>query len=206
MTKQVHKEAYEFLKYCYPDRWASYYYQLREIIELNPSSVLEIGTGDGVLKQYLTNNTKIIYQNLDIAEDLKPDILGSVEKIPLPDKSVDVVVAFEVLEHIPFDKFEQALAEIARVARKAVVISLPHFGPPITFSMKIPFLPEIRFAFKIPFLRKHVFNGEHYWEVGKKGYPVREIRRIIKGHFSVEKDFIPFENQYHHFFVLRHHI
>ncbi|MBI2618394.1 methyltransferase domain-containing protein [Candidatus Kaiserbacteria bacterium] len=202
MTKQVNKDAYEFLPYCYPDRWASYYYQLREVIKLRPSSVLEIGTGDGVFKRYLKNNTDITYTNLDIAADLSPDIVGTVEKIPLPDKSVDVVVAFEVLEHIPFERFETALSELARVARKAVVISLPHFGPPVKFSMKVPFLPEIRLAFKIPFPKKHIFNGEHYWEIGKRGFSVSHIRSVIKKYFSIEQEFIPFENQYHHFFVL----
>lgn len=204
MTKQVNKDAYEFLRYCYPDRWASYYYQLREVIRLSPSSVLEIGTGDGVFRRYLTHNTKIVYTNLDVADDLHPDIVGTVEKIPLPDKSVDVIAAFEVLEHIPFDAFERALSELARVARKAVVISLPHFGPPVKFSIKIPFLPEIRFAWKIPLPKKHIFNGQHYWEIGKRGYSLRRIRSILEKHFSLKKEFVPFENQYHRFYVLTH--
>jgi len=200
--KQVGKEAYTFLKYCYPDRWASYYAQLREVIELAPQSVLEVGTGDGVFKNVIRHNTDIAYQNIDVAEDLKPDIVGSVENIPLPEGSVDVVVAFEVLEHLPYEKFEGALTELARVARRAVVLSLPHFGPPLTFSFKIPFLPDIRFAWKIPYPRKHVFNGQHYWEIGKRGYSVSKIRAALSRHFVIEKEFIPFENQYHHFFVL----
>lgn len=200
--KQVDKSTYEFLKYCYPDRWASYYYQLREIIEQKPSSVLEVGTGDGVLKQYLLNNTNIAYQNLDVAEDLNPDITGSVEDIPLPDNSVDMVVAYEILEHLPFKKFEQSLLELKRVSRGPVIISLPHFGPPIKFLLKLPFLPEIRFAFKIPFPKGHTFNGEHYWEIGKRGYSIRRIREILRKHFSIRSEFIPFENQYHHFFIL----
>ena len=203
MGKQVDRDAYEFLKYCYPDRWASYYYQLREIIEQEPSSVLEIGTGDGVLKQYLLNNTNITYQNLDIAEDLNPDIVGSVEGIPLPDNSVDMVVAYEVLEHIPFEKFEQTLKELKRVSRNVVIISLPHFGPPIKFLLKLPFFPELRLSFKIPFPKKHDFNGEHYWEMGKIGYSTRLIKSVLRKYFIIQKEFIPFENQYHHFFVLK---
>ena len=200
--KQVDKQAYAFLKYCYPDRFASYYYQLQEVIRLNPHTLLEVGTGDGVFKQVIQNNTEIAYRNLDIAEDLSPDIVGSVERMPLPDRSVDVVVAFEVLEHLPFESFERAIGELARVADRAAVISLPHFGPPLKFSCKVPFLPEIRFAWKIPFPKAHVFNGQHHWEIGKRGYPVRRIRAVLKKYFSIEKEFIPFENQYHHFFVL----
>ncbi len=201
--KQVDKKAYEFSRYCYPDRWASYYYQLREIIEQKPSSVLEVGTGDGVVKQYLQSNTDIEYKNLDIAEDLHPDVVGSVESIPLPDNNVDMVVAYEILEHLPFEKFEQVLKELKRVSKSSVIISLPHFGPPIKFSFKIPFLPELRFAFKIPFPKKHVFDGQHYWEIGKKGYSIRKIRSILEKYFIIQKEFIPFENQYHHFFILK---
>lgn len=202
MEKQVDKSAYTFTKYCYPERWASYYYQLREVIAQNPSSLLEVGGGDGVFREYIKTNTDIAYQNLDIAEDLNPDVVGSVEQIPLPDRSVDMVVAFQVLEHLPFEKFEQTLSELGRVSRGAVIISLPHFGPPITCSFKVPFLPEFRFAFKIPFPRKHTFNGQHYWEIGKRGYSAGRIRGIIRKHFSIKKEFVPFENQYHHFYVL----
>lgn len=201
--KQVYKKHYKFEEYCYPDRWISYYYQLWEVLALNPCSILEVGTGDGVLKNYLKTNTAIEYKNLDVAEDLESDIVGSVENISLADNSFDIVCAFEVLEHLPFDKFEKSLNELNRVSKKHVIISLPHFGPPVKFSLKVPFFREIKFAFKIFLPVKHKFNGQHYWEIGKKGYSPRKIREIIKQHFKIEKEFIPFENQYHHFYVLK---
>lgn len=209
MTKQVDKEAYHFDKYCGLDRWSSYYYQLREILLLEPTSVLEVGVGDRVVGNYLKNNTSVSYRSFDIAEDLTPDIVGSVESIDLPDHSVDVVVAFEVLEHLPFEKFEGALKELGRVATKAVIISLPHYGPSVRCSLKIPFLKKIfkkedvRFAWKIPHHPVHTWNGQHHWEIGKRGYNIEKIRKVIEKHFIIEKEFVPFENQYHHFFILR---
>ena len=203
MSKQVDKDAYRFEKYCGLDRWSSYHYQLREILALRPASVLEVGKGDGVVGHYLRENTPVKYQSLDIAEDLHPDIVGEVEHIPLPDGAVDMVVAFEVLEHIPFERFETALLELARVAGEHVIISLPHFGPSIRFSFKLPFIKEVRWAMKLPYHPQHVFGGEHYWEIGKKGYENDIVRGVITKHFTVEHEFIPHENQYHHFFVLR---
>lgn len=203
MSKQVDRDAYRFEKYCGIDRWSSYHYQLREILKLEPNSVLEVGKGDGVIGAYLTANTKIAYQSLDVAEDLHPDIVAEVEHIPLQDNSVDVAVAFEVLEHLPFEKFESALQELRRISRRAVLISLPHYGPSIRFSFKIPFMKEWRFAWKIPHHPFHVFGGQHYWEIGKRGYEIVTVRAALKKYFTLEKEFVPFENQYHHFFILK---
>ena len=201
--QQVPKEHYEFARYTGFDRWSSYYYQVREITSLAPASMLEIGTGDGFLKRFIEGATAISYRSLDIAADLQPDIVGSVESIPLGDDAVDVVVACEVLEHLPFEKFEPALREMRRVSTSHVLISLPHFGPKVKLALKLPRLKEIRLALKLGFPQKHVFRGEHYWEIGKQGYSLSTVRGVLKSLFTIEKDFIPFESQYHHFFLLR---
>ena len=54
---------------------------------------------------------------------------GDLRALPVPDASVDRVIASEVLEHIPDDR--TALAEIARVLRPGgrVAISVPRYGP-----------------------------------------------------------------------------
>lgn len=203
MKQQVDKNAYDFFRYAHPGRFVSYYHQLAEALALKPESVLEIGVGDGVFRDYLKNNTNISYTSVDIADDLHPDVVGSVTKLPFEDSKFDVVCAFEVLEHIPFEQFEKSLAELARVSRRATVLSLPHFGPPVKFLLKMPFLPELSFALKVPFARKNVFNGQHYWEIGKRGYSQNKIKSILQKYFVIEKEFVPFENQYHHFYILK---
>jgi ubiquinone/menaquinone biosynthesis C-methylase UbiE len=203
MEQQVNKNAYIFSKYVSLDRWSSYYYQLREVLNLSPSSILEVGVGDKVFGNYIINNTDIDYKNLDIASDLKPDILGSVDQMPIESSSFELVCAFEVLEHLPFDLFEKSLREIARVSSKYAVLSLPHFGPPIKFLLKVPFLSEIKMSCKVFTPKKHAFNGQHYWEIGKKGFRASKMKKTLKKYFILIKDFIPFENQYHHFYVLQ---
>lgn len=200
--KQVDKGHYRSSNYGDLARFASYYYQIKSVTKLHPESILEIGVGDKVFGSYIKNNTDITYTSIDIARDLEPDVVGSVEHMPLADNSFDVVVCAEVLEHLPFEKLERSLQEIQRVTKKYAVISLPHFGPPVKFLLKVPFLPELTFSIKIPFYKKHIFNGEHYWEIGKKGYPARLVRSVLSEKFKIVDEFVPFENQYHHFFIL----
>ena len=203
MDKQVSQSHYSSERYAFSGRWVSYYHQVKESLALSPKSILEIGVGDKVFGSYLKANTEISYTALDIAEDLKPDILGSVTDIPCPDNSFDVVCAFQILEHLPFSEFDKACSEIARVSKIGALISLPHFGPPVKFSFKLPFLRGVYFAWKIPFPKKHTFNGQHHWEIGKKGYSAQKIRDVLSRYFLIEKEFIPFENQYHRFYVLK---
>lgn len=202
-SPQVDKKGYQFERYGFEERFISYYWQLKEVTRLRPKTLLEVGVGDGVFGNFLKTNTAIEYGSLDIAEDLKPDVVGSVTEIPAENKSVDIACAFEVLEHLPFERFEKAVSELARVSRTHVVISLPHFGPSVAFSLKIPFLPLLRFQFKIPYPKEHRFNGQHYWEIGKKGFPPERIRTVLKKHGEIVRDFVPFGSPYHHFFVIK---
>lgn len=188
-------------EYDFKNRWLSYWHQIDEVLNLEPNNVLEIGIGNKTVAEYLKNK-KIELVTLDINKALEPDIVASVSEIPLENETFDVVLCAEVLEHLPFEKFERCLKELRRVSRDYVVLSLPHFGPPLKISFKFPFIKEKKFALKIPWSKKHKMSGGHFWEIGKKGYPAAKIRNIIKKYFEIKKEFIPFENQYHHFFIL----
>jgi len=193
---------YQFSKYDYQDRWISYWHQINEVLKLNPNTILEIGIGNKIVSDYLRKQN-IEVKTLDIDKDLEPDYIANVVNMSLDNNSFDVVLCAEILEHLPFEDFEKTLLELKRVSKKNVILSLPHFGPPLKISFKIPFIKEIKIAFKIPYHPKHKSSGVHYWEIGKKGYSQRKIRNIIKKYFKIKKEFIPFENQYHHFYILK---
>jgi len=203
MKTQVTKEHYSFQRYTSLQRWASYWYQIKEITALDIETVLEVGPGEKVFGNYLSNNCNLEYKSMDIASDLNPDFIGNLNSIPIKDNSFDVVCAFQVLEHIPYDQFEVCLKEMSRVSKKYVMFSLPHYGSNINFSLKLPFFRQMRFNFKIFSQMKHIWDGQHYWEIGKKNFEYQKVKKVIAEVLDIVHDFVPFENNYHHFFVCK---
>jgi SAM-dependent methyltransferase len=174
---QVTKRHYEGAAYRSGERWMSYWHQLELVRACKPSSVLEVGVGEGVVAERLKQDG-VAVTTVDIAQDLHPDVVGSVTDLPFDDESFDLVLAAEILEHIEWSDVPQALAEIRRVTKRHVMISVPHPGWVFSISYKLPLFPKIDLLFQIPFFwNKHHFNGEHYWELGKKGYPVSRFTK-----------------------------
>ncbi len=186
-------------------RFCSYWHQINEIISLNPKAVLEIGIGSGFVFKYLKER-KINIIALDIDKKLNPDIVGNIMSLPFGDNVFDVVAAYEVLEHQPYENFYKSLHEIFRVSSAYAILSLPDVDRVYRFNMQIPLLGEIKKLIPLPRLKKpvHQFDGEHYWEIGKKGYLLSRITDDIqKTGFKIESTYRVLENPYHLFFVLK---
>ena len=201
--KQVEKEHYRFGRYASVARWGSYYWQLYFVTEHEPKSILEVGVGDSVFGRYLKEVLKIQYTSVDIDPELFPDVVGDIEHLPFPDRSFDTACAFEILEHLPLTNVSIALAELHRVTKERVFVSVPDRRPHVQFLLKIPGLPRLRFLLKLPIARRGVYGGQHYWEIGWDGFTLHKIKKVFSEKFVIEKDFVPFENPHHHFFVLK---
>lgn len=203
--QQVGREAYfGGGNYEHFGRWASYYYQAKNIVKTQPSKILEIGIGNGIASGYLKSQGFDV-TTADFAADLHPDVVADVTNLPFPDNSFDTVSCCEVLEHLPFSESLKGLAEIRRVAKKYAVISLPDHRR-VVFSMriKLPLMQEKGFIIRMPSFKKHVFDGQHYWEIGKSDFPLAKIKKAIsETGFKIEKDFTIPENPLVHFFILK---
>lgn len=197
-----------FDKYDDLKRFISYFYQADIIKRLKPDKVLEIGIGNKTTSNYL-KQYGIKIDTCDFDKTLQPDYLADIRDLPFEDNSYDVVLACEVLEHIPFKDLNKALTELYRVSKKYIVLSIPYSSAGFEFIISFPFLnrlfkkPFLNLFIRIPyFFRKIEFSGEHYWEMGRKGYPKRKIKRLLKNHFNIIREIRPILNHYHHFFVL----
>jgi ubiquinone/menaquinone biosynthesis C-methylase UbiE len=165
--------------------------------------VLEVGIGSGIVTEVL-KKIGIGVTTLDIDENLRPDVVGSVTEIPLPDASADVVLAAEILEHIPFNEFPRALEEMHRVSRRFAYITLPYPGYTFSFAGKAPMFPRFGLVLKIPFFwKRRTSTPEHYWELRLRGFPLRKIKREIKrAGFAVSKKAVYPDDPAHYHFLL----
>lgn len=103
------------------------------IDRVRPTSILEIGVGEGeVLSRVMHRFPDAATRGIDLADDRLaaiwserglPVTIGDATDLEFDDHSIDLILAIEVLEHIP--EPERALREIARVAKSDVVLSVP---------------------------------------------------------------------------------
>jgi SAM-dependent methyltransferase len=125
---QIPAAIYESRAYLTKERLCSYWHQLDEVLALAPERVLEVGPGPGLVTRWL-RDAGIEVVTLDHDPAIAPDVEGALTAIPLEDDAVDGALCGQVLEHLPWDEVPRALAELARVSRSAVVLTVPDVSP-----------------------------------------------------------------------------
>ncbi|MBK7579681.1 MAG: class I SAM-dependent methyltransferase [Myxococcales bacterium] len=202
---QVAPEHYD-LEYDHKERFISYWTQIHEVVRLHPKSVLEIGIGNGFVHRYLRQRGFNVH-TVDADARLEPDTVALIESLPFRERQFDVVCCFETLEHLPFEKFHRAVKELARVAEKWVLISVPDVTPYARIHFEWGFRKRlVSKFFDLPARRmpEHQFDGEHYWEIGKRGYPLgRILSEIEAAGLTVEATPRIEEDAWHRFFRCR---
>ena len=201
---QVKDGHYNFLKYMDEYRWISTYKQIEEIEALKPKSLVEVGIGTG----FFGNTMKFLrynYTSVDFDKNLNPDVVASVLDLPFKDDHFDISVSFQVLEHLEYKDFIPAIKELQRVSKKNVIISLPDTRKVWMYNIYIPKLGNFEFNIPRPQFspQEHKWDGEHYWEISKKNYPLSRILTDIENvGFKVLNTYRVQKNPFHRFFIL----
>lgn len=195
---QVDPSHYEWAEYTNRARWISYWHQIRLTLESGGRSALIVGAGDGLVATILEAKG-VRAASLDIDGTRGPTMLGSVLQIPARDAGFDVVLACQVLEHLPFDDFPAALAEVRRVARRRFVVSLPQRGRAWQVRVKPPVMRERRIGGNLRPRTRHTFDGQHHWEVDPQ-HPVEVIRTLVQAGGRPVTVFQDPEDSYRRFF------
>jgi SAM-dependent methyltransferase len=90
-------------------------------------SVLDVGCGSGEGLKVLAARASDAL-GIDLDERLeRPDVRVRIQSVSdIPDKSFDIVVSMDVIEHVEDDR--AFVADLFRVARKAVFITTPNYA------------------------------------------------------------------------------
>jgi 2-polyprenyl-3-methyl-5-hydroxy-6-metoxy-1,4-benzoquinol methylase len=180
---QVCREHYLSEGYLGVERFISLHSQFRLCMaEDKDSTFLEIGPGPGLLVGLMNQFGRKI-TTVDFAEDLNPDHVAALPNLPFNDDAFDVVCAFEVLEHIPWDIVPACIDELRRLARRKVLISIPNqsrifeksFSISMTFGKK-----KMSKNIWRKRLNKITNSNEHFWEIGHNGVTVKDVIDVVK--------------------------
>lgn len=204
---QVEKKHY-FDQYDSPDRFLHYYHQIEAVQSTGVHTVLEMGVGNKLVYDALKRRGLTV-TSCDFDPNLEPDVVSDIRQLPFSDNAFDMVMACEILEHMPFVESKQAMKELARVSKKYVLITLPYASAFVsfTFHFRIPFFQKrMSFTLCIPYFFLHTRmnkkNKEHYWEIGRRGYSKHIVEKTLASYFSIVKSWQPKDLHNHYFFLL----
>jgi len=171
------------------EQWASMLAQVKAVRRLEGvSSVLEVGPGNGFVAAIL-RRCALRVTTVDVNPMLEPDFTASVVELSrhLPARGFDAVLCAEVLEHLPFSQLPEALYNIAAVARRWAVITLPLSGRTLHVGVRVP--RGRHFDWRLRILRSWVLP-EHHREIGSSsGTRLSQVLDIMRRYFSVEKHY-----------------
>ena len=110
--------------------WAARYYPIVRILKthglFDSASLLEIGSGPIGIGRF----RKVPFVGCDISFPFEPKwpmtpMIASAAQLPLKDNEFDVVIASDVLEHVPPNQRKAVIGETLRVARRFVIFGFP---------------------------------------------------------------------------------
>lgn len=169
------------------------YYQFRDLSQIDGCRrVLIVGPGQGLQTEVLKWRGYEV-MTLDIDETFKPDVIGSVHDMNMfRDRQFDAVIASHVLEHLAVAYLDRSLRELSRVAAYALIY-LPVAGRHVQARLQPGFKGiDLSVVFDL-FNYLHRPNGveakycggQHFWEVGMRGFRVRDLKRRMSTQFDV---------------------
>lgn len=172
--------------------WARHFHVVKDLCALSTGDVLEVGTGDGVVKRCMQPLVRS-YTVFDINEKLRPDVLGNLLE---PQAALlgrfDAVVCTEVLEHLPFEQLPHAVAQLVSFLRPGglLYLTLPHRKGHMLVVTPRQTLWKWRFPVGLTslseaynrFVRRRIWIDPHHcWEIGDGHVGRAQVEAVLRG-------------------------
>ena len=170
--------------------WLRHYHVVRDLLASGPECVLEIGSGDGVVRRCVQPFVPA-YSVFDINARLEPDYVGDLK---VGDASLtgrfDAVVATEVMEHLPFADLPACLSNLSGWLKPGgrAFVSLPHRKSSVAVLSPRQKLRTWRFPNGLlslseaynRFVRGRIWiDPNHCWEIGDGHVTRADVERLL---------------------------
>mgnify|MGYP001581366682 CR=1 FL=1 len=137
---------------------------LTRVAQASPLPVLEVGSADRGIAPFLRRRVVALdlrfdRENLRRAGGLLRPVQGEIEHLPFPDRSFDAVIAVDVFEHLPPGIRVVAFREMARVARRYVVVAVPCGRRALEAEQRLDRYHRQRYGVSNRWLVEHWENG-----------------------------------------------
>lgn len=183
------------------------YYQYRDLqLCRDVKKILIVGPGQGLDTDVLRWRGYEV-TTFDIDKTFNPDVIGSVHDLSMfAAGSFDVTIVSHVLEHLAVPYLDCCLSELTRVARYSLIylpIAGRHFQLRLKMDLKGIDLSAVfdffNYFHKPDGVTPRYCGGQHYWEIGMRGFRVRELTDRFSKYFNVlshyrNKDWLPSYN------------
>lgn len=149
---------------------------VRSMIPAETKSVVDIGCGNGILVRAIAlDGRRAIGVDPSLTALRSFDLARACargESLPLRDGAADCAACLEVLEHLPDEGVRACAGELARVARRWVLVAVPEREDPRRNALRCPRCGT-------------VFNRSHHLQTFDRarlaglfpGFDVRDVRR-----------------------------
>lgn len=195
-TRGLEREkALEFKDYFTKDYFSynqlwSFVEQIHHIINLQPHRMIEIGIGNGFVSTFL-KRAGFEVTTIDVNPKLKPDIVMPVQEIRDYFKNrnnFDLISCCEVLEHIPFNQFENIIKDFSEISSQ-LFLTLPQYNRFYGFGayISLPLYPRWASVW-LRIKKTKKLTAQHFWEINySKETKLKNIILIIKKYFPQVK-------------------
>jgi len=214
VSGEIHKG-----KFVHSNFSDSYMLQMKTLKGLKGAKkILEIGPGE----MFTARNLKTLgytYHTLDQDPRIEPTYVCSFFSFEYKwhKNEYDAVCAFQVLEHLPYGRFKEAICRMKTISRKYIVISLPYsckgFRESRTewdgqFNKTAERVIEHFEPTNLPnrrYRKEYIEEfpwAVHYWEIGRKGFPLVRVIDDIEACELKILDRFHSEEPFHYFIVI----
>lgn len=149
-------------------------------------SVLDVGGRTALLRRFLTED-EVHLVDVEVSGEAGL-VLGDGSRLPFADDSVDVLVTFDTLEHVPPPRREAFLSECSRVARRWVVIAGPYQSPEVDEAERLlaTFIEE-KLEQRHRYLAEHAANGLPDRSATERALQAAGAEVLSIGHANLER-------------------